>query len=226
LLEVGVRSRVVWKPRHVDIRQLLRASLSTPLKETAWGRAWREFPETFLSLRGVALLLAIEAVGIGFTVYWTWDRSRWGQVAITVPVFLLGAGVVALLVFGALWVTAPRKQRDEARAQLEGYSIDQPAMSYDEFLKFRNAQEERGEYLSSELERRHGDPEATRELRLDLHEWDLETWSGFLRYHEEFAQKFGRDEFSHAMPTEWSKLREALNGKLARLAELKTWRQN
>lgn len=86
---------------------------------TAWRRAMREFGPTYLGLRGVAWSISWGAVGIGATIYLSAHHSLRAQVAIGVGLFLAGIGWAAFSILGALWVTAPVLQRNEARDELK-----------------------------------------------------------------------------------------------------------
>jgi len=86
--------------------------------ESAFARTRREFAPAFLGLRGVLWSVLWAAVAIGATIYLSPNHSMGAQVAIGVGLFLAGIGWAALTLFGALWVTAPARQRDEARHAL------------------------------------------------------------------------------------------------------------
>jgi HAMP domain-containing protein len=102
----------------VSTRRMGEMPIPSRLDETALRRAVREFPGPFLGLRGFAWSAICGAVAVGASIYLSAQHSTGAQVAIGVALFLGGVGFAALSVFAALWVTAPIRQRDEARDEL------------------------------------------------------------------------------------------------------------
>jgi hypothetical protein len=89
--------------------------------ETAWQRAQRNL-HTFVTstIHVVIWFVVCNAVVIGATSYLSWGHTRWAQVGIGVLAFVVGSALALLLPLGALWATAPVRQRDEARELLKG----------------------------------------------------------------------------------------------------------
>jgi hypothetical protein len=88
------------------------------LEETARQRASRDFPSLFVGLPGFVWTVAWGAAAIGATIYLSPHHSLRAQVGIGVGLFLAGVVWAAVSFWGLLYVTAPAKQRDEARAEL------------------------------------------------------------------------------------------------------------
>lgn len=86
----------------------------------------RDLAETLHTVRFFVWLVAWEAVGIAAAAYWTPDHSRGAQVVIAVSAFIAVTSAALLLPLATCWVTAPVRQRDEARAALRDAKLPQP----------------------------------------------------------------------------------------------------
>jgi hypothetical protein len=92
------------------------------LSESAWRRARRTFGPTVQSWRFVGWLVFVEAVGASIGVYFSVGLKPWEQAVITAAAIFAAATIAFGSAFIALWVSAPVRQRDEARelvAQLQ-----------------------------------------------------------------------------------------------------------
>jgi hypothetical protein len=78
----------------------------------------REFRRIYFSLVGTVWSALWAAVAIGATIAVSPDHSVTAQVAIGVGLFLFGIAWAMLSLWRALWLRAPSRQRDDARAEL------------------------------------------------------------------------------------------------------------
>lgn len=93
-----------------------------PLSESARERARRTFGPTVQSWRFVGWLVLCEAAIAGGGIYYSVGLKPWEQAVITAAAIVSAAVVAFGSAFVALWVSAPVRQRDEARelvAQLQ-----------------------------------------------------------------------------------------------------------
>jgi hypothetical protein len=87
-------------------------------RETAPGRAWRRFQETFVGVGGAGWVVLWGAAASAASVWLSEGRSVNERVAIAFGFALLGAVVAAVLWYVALLLMAPYRQRDDARHDL------------------------------------------------------------------------------------------------------------
>jgi hypothetical protein len=87
--------------------------------ESAFSCAQRQFRALATNtVRFVLWFFGCNLAVVATTTYLAWGHSRTAQVAIGVGAFVAGAALAFLLPLGALWVTAPIRQRDDARAAI------------------------------------------------------------------------------------------------------------
>jgi len=90
------------------------------VSETAYLRAKRRYWQVVTSDKWAWLVLAVAGLaGTGAGIYLSWGHGRDGTIAWSVVCLAVGLVVALSLIFIALWVTGPTRQRDEARMELE-----------------------------------------------------------------------------------------------------------
>ena len=102
-----------WRGAAVNLPASMEEALWS---ESRFHRAQREFESVFLGLRGFLWTCVWTAVGIATTIYLSSGHSLWVQVALGVGLFIAGLAIAGITTFGALWMRAVVRQRDEARA--------------------------------------------------------------------------------------------------------------
>ena len=94
-------------------------AISPAHSETAAARARRDYRMLLTgTVRVVVWCAACNVVVVGVTSYLSWGHARDAQVAIGVGALVAGLVLSFSLPYGALWVTAPVRQRNEARIDL------------------------------------------------------------------------------------------------------------
>jgi hypothetical protein len=181
-------------------------------------RARGDLGHAFHSTQFVVAAVILDALAAAGAVWATFHRGVAAQATSAALATVFGTAFLAAVVFLWLWITAPVRQRDEARARV--WALMPAAfgerIEHDEAVSRVEKRIGEGAPLLEELERCGGPGEVAHMLPRLLG-WELETFADMEAFHKTWATRFGLDAFQERSPNDKPALVMVMKAKMHRL---------